>query len=560
MLIKSDYLVIGTGVAGLSFALKAARHGTVSVLCKRQVDDTNTNLAQGGIAAVLGDDDQADFHIQDTLDSGVGLCHPKTVKVVVETGPRMIRELQKMGVPFSASVEHPDRPELGREGGHSRRRVIHAKDMTGQAVQKTLIEKAKADPNIRIYENFQALDILTDEAPNGAMRRRKAIEPELFVREQASAASRLQEGRKTALGAYALNIEKETVETFAAKAVVLATGGSGKVYLYTTNPDGASGDGLAMGFRAGARAANMEFIQFHPTCLYHPEVRNFLISEAVRGEGGQLVDKNGTPFMKNYHALGDLAFRDIVARAIDAEMKQSGDECVFLDITHKAPDFLRDRFPKIYNTCLSLGLDITREPIPVVPAAHYQCGGLMVDIDGRTNIGGLYAIGEVAATGLHGANRLASNSLLEALVMADRAASASRREVDERPDPAVGRLENVPAWPSGRLGHAPREAVVIAHSWDEIRRFMWNYVGIVRSDYRLKMAADRLALVKAEIEDFFKNHEVDADLIEVRNIAQVAEIIIRSARTRHESRGLHYNLDWPDRDDRNFKHDTILSD
>lgn len=532
MLIKSDYLVIGTGVAGLSFALKAARQGRVNILCKREVEDTNTNLAQGGIAAVMGDDDQAELHIQDTLESGVGLCRLETVKVVVESGPDMIRELQQMGVPFTASVEHPDRPELGQEGGHSRRRVIHAKDMTGQAVQKTLIEKAKADPNISIFENFLALDILTSE----------------------------QNGRRSAFGAYVLDIDKETVVTFAAKVLVLATGGSGKVYLYTTNPDGASGDGLAMGFRAGARAANMEFIQFHPTCLYHPVVRNFLISEAVRGEGGRLVDKNGTPFMKNYHALGDLAFRDIVARAIDAEMKKSGDECVFLDITHKDPDFLRDRFPKIYNTCLNLGLDITREPIPVVPAAHYQCGGLLVDIDGRTNIDGLYAIGEVAATGLHGANRLASNSLLEALVMADRAASAAGREAAGKPDPVAESLEQVPAWPSGRLGRTPREAVVIAHSWDEIRRFMWNYVGIVRSDYRLKMAADRLALVKAEIEDFFKNHEVDADLIEVRNIAQVAEIIIRSARTRHESRGLHYNLDWPGRDDKNFKHDTVLSD
>ncbi|MDR1044342.1 MAG: L-aspartate oxidase [Candidatus Adiutrix sp.] len=529
MLIKSDYLVIGTGVAGLSLALKAARWGTVNVICKRLIDDTNTNLAQGGIAAVLGEDDQAEFHIRDTLESGVGLCHPETVKAVVESGPAMVRELVDMGVPFTASVEHPDRPELGREGGHSHRRVIHAKDMTGQALQKTLIEKARAEANIKIYEKFQALDILVGG----------------------------ENGRRTAEGAYVLDIEREKVLTFGAKVLVLATGGSGKVYLYTTNPDGASGDGLAMGFRAGARAANMEFIQFHPTCLFHPEARNFLISEAVRGEGARLVDKSGVPFMKNYHPLGDLAFRDIVARAIDAEMKKSGDECVFLDITHRRPDFIRDRFPNIYRTCLALGIDITQEPIPVVPAAHYQCGGLKVDLDGRTDIGALYAVGEVAATGLHGANRLASNSLLEALVMADRAAAASRELLAARPDPA--RLSAAPAWPSGRLGHAPREAVVIAHSWDEIRRFMWNYVGIVRSDYRLKMAADRLALVKAEIEEFFEKHEVDADLIEVRNIAQVADIIIRSARRRHESRGLNYNLDWPERDDRNFRQDTVLS-
>ncbi len=532
MSIKSDFLVIGTGVAGLSFALKAARHGTVNVVCKRRIDETNTNLAQGGIAAVLGDDDQVEYHIRDTLESGVGLCQLETVKTVVENGPRVVRELVGMGVPFTASVDHPDRPELGQEGGHSRRRVIHAKDMTGQALQRTLIEKAQAEPNIAVYEHFQALDILTDE----------------------------RDGRRTAVGAYVLDIEKDKVETFGAKTVVLATGGSGKVYLYTTNPDGATGDGLAMGFRAGARAANMEFIQFHPTCLYHPAARNFLISEAVRGEGARLVDKSGTPFMKNYHPLGDLAFRDVVARAIDAEMKKSGDECVFLDITHKDPDFIRDRFPKIHSTCLALGIDITREPIPVVPAAHYQCGGLLVDIDGRTDLRGLYAIGEVAATGLHGANRLASNSLLEALVMADRAVAASREDAAARPDPDPGRLESILPWPSGRLGRAPREAVVIAHSWDEIRRFMWNYVGIVRSDHRLKMAADRLNLVKTEIEDFFKNHEVDADLIEVRNIAQVADIIIRSARMRHESRGLHYNLDWPERDDRNFKHDTVLSD
>lgn len=529
MPIKSDYLVIGTGVAGLSFALKASRHGTVNVICKRFIDDTNTNLAQGGIAAVLGEDDEAEYHIRDTLESGVGLCHLDTVQTVVESGPRLIRELVEMGVPFTTCVDDPDRPELGQEGGHSRRRVIHAKDMTGQAVQQTLMEKAKAEPNIVIYEKFQALDIITADI----------------------------NGRLTAVGAYVLNIEKEQVQTFAAKVAVLATGGSGKVYLYTTNPDGASGDGLAMGFRAGARAANMEFVQFHPTCLYHPQTRNFLISEAVRGEGAILIDKDGRPFMKDYHRLADLAFRDIVARAIDAEMKKSGDECVFLDITHKDSAFIQDRFPKIYSTCLNLGIDITREPIPVVPAAHYQCGGLLTDMDGRTDVAGLYAIGEVAATGLHGANRLASNSLLEALVMADRAAVSSSAEV--RSYNGSGALEKASsAWPSGRLGRVVKEAVVIAHSWDEIRRFMWNYVGIVRSDYRLKMAAARLALVKAEIENYFKNNEVDADLIEVRNIAQVADIIIRSAQTRQESRGLHYNLDWPARDDENFGHDTIL--
>ncbi|MGL4209695.1 MAG: L-aspartate oxidase, partial [Candidatus Adiutrix sp.] len=455
------------------------------------------------------------------------------VKIVVESGPAMIGELVEMGVPFTARVDHPDQPELGQEGGHSRRRVIHAKDMTGQAVQKVLIEKTCAQPNITIYENYQALDIITDSTPSG----------------------------KRTLGAYALDIEKEMLVAFGAKVVVLATGGAGKVYLYTTNPDGASGDGLAMGFRAGARAADMEFVQFHPTCLYHPQVRNFLISEAVRGEGGRLVTRHGEAFMKNYHPLGDLAFRDVVARAIDAEMKKSGDECVFLDITHKDKNFIRDRFPKIYNTCQAQGLDITCEPIPVVPAAHYQCGGLLVDLDGRTDIRGLYAIGEVAATGLHGANRLASNSLLEALVMADRAAKAAKIEVAAHLDfeTDLQKLDKILPWPSGRVGHAPREAVVIAHSWDEIRRFMWNYVGIVRSDSRLKMAADRLALVKAEIESFFQNFEVGADLIEVRNIAQVADIIIRCAQMRKESRGLHYNLDWPNKNNQKFGQSTILS-
>ena len=527
----SDFLVIGTGVAGLSYAIKAARYGTVNIISKRNIEDTNTNLAQGGIAAVLGDDDQTEYHIKDTLDSGVGLCTEEIVETVVESGPRMVRELREMGTPFTTCHDDPDRPELGQEGGHSRRRVIHAKDMTGQAVQKTLMDKAIAHKNINIYEHFQALDILTDN----------------------------QDNPRTALGAYVLDVKNNKVITFGATVVVLATGGSGKVYLYTTNPDGASGDGVAMGFRAGARAMDMEFIQFHPTCLYHPKVRSFLISEAVRGEGGRLIDKNGRSFMKDYHKLGDLAFRDIVARAIDAEMKKSGDECVFLDITHKDPTFIMDRFPKIYNTCLSLGIDITKEPIAVVPAAHYQCGGLKVDIDGHTDVRGLYAIGEVAATGLHGANRLASNSLLEALVMADRAVIAGRQDIKSRPTPPLDELKNAPAWTIGRLGKVPQEAVVIAHSWDEIRRFMWNYVGIVRSDYRLKMAADRLSLVKMEIEEFFRNHEVGADLIEVRNIAQVADIIIRCAQVRRESRGLHFNVDWPEINNKQFQCSTILN-
>ncbi|MDR1085285.1 MAG: L-aspartate oxidase [Deltaproteobacteria bacterium] len=528
MIIKFDYLVIGSGIAGLSFALKAAHHGTVGIVAKKGITDTNTNLAQGGIAAVMAPDDLLEYHIKDTLESGGGLSRLETVQAVVEAGPRMIMELKDLGIPFTAQIDHPDRPELGREGGHSHRRIIHAKDMTGQTVQKVLAERALEHPNIQVFDHYLALDLLPEKDLSGQMR---------------------------VTGAWVLDILKGDVAAMTAKVVIMATGGSGKVYLYTTNPDGASGDGLAMGWRAGAEVANLEFVQFHPTCLFHPQLHNFLISEAVRGEGGRLINTEGAPIMKN-HPQGDLACRDVVALAIDSEMKRSGADNVFLDITHRPAEFIKDRFPKIYSTCLSLGLDITRQPIPVVPAAHYQCGGLLVDLDGRTTRPGLYAIGEVAATGLHGANRLASNSLLEALVMADRAFKAAVNEVKTTSHPAL--KEPVNPWPSGKLGHAPAEAVLITQSWDEIRRFMWNYVGIVRSDQRLHMAAKRLALVKSEIDDFFRNFEVDADLVEVRNIAAVADLIIRSATLRRESRGLHFSLSWPEQDDVNFKKDTVL--
>ncbi|MDR0356430.1 MAG: L-aspartate oxidase, partial [Deltaproteobacteria bacterium] len=438
----SDFLVIGTGVAGLSFALKARRSGSVVILAKKATNDTNTNLAQGGIAAVMGEDDLLEYHVEDTLESGCGLSHLETVKTVVEAGPKMIKELLTLGVPFTAQIDHPDLPELGREGGHSRRRIIHAKDMTGQAVQKALSELVSEADGIVLQEGRQALDlILTADA----------------------------DGRLRPVGVWVLDTQTGTIQPYLAKVVVLATGGSGRVYLYTTNPDGATGDGLAIGWRAGARVANLEFVQFHPTCLYHPLMRNFLISEAVRGEGGRLLDQDGRAIMEG-QPLGDLATRDVVALAIDASMKKSGAQNVFLDITHLSADFIIDRFPKIYRTCLSLGLDITKEPIPVVPAAHYQCGGLQVDLDGRTSVPGLYAIGEVAATGLHGANRLASNSLLEALVMADRASKAAAAEIAGRPTPSDA---DVSPWPSFRVGHAPAEAVFITHSWDEIRRFMW---------------------------------------------------------------------------------------
>ncbi|MDR1656741.1 MAG: L-aspartate oxidase [Deltaproteobacteria bacterium] len=524
---SSDYLVIGTGVAGLSFALKAARTGSVNILAKRIASDTNTNLAQGGIAAVLGQDDLLDYHIHDTLESGCGLCRLEAVKTVVESGPKMIAELQELGVPFTSQVDHPDLPELGREGGHSHRRIIHAKDMTGQAVQKVLGEKTLALPNVIVRENHQALDLILENDSQGRLR---------------------------AVGAWVLDSLSGELSAYLAKVVVLATGGSGKAYLYTTNPDGATGDGLAIAWRAGAKVANMEFVQFHPTCLYHHLSRNFLISEAVRGEGGRLIDHQGQSIMEG-HPQGDLACRDVVALAIDARMKKTGADNVFLDITHRPADFIIDRFPKIYNTCLSLGLDITSQPIPVVPAAHYQCGGILVDLNGLTSIDGLYAVGEVACTGLHGANRLASNSLLEALVMADRAAAYSNQEVSALSMPQLS--ERNP-WPNGRLGTAPSEAVLITHSWDEIRRFMWNYVGLVRSDQRLSMALKRLELVKTEIDDFFRNFEVDADLVEVRNIAVVADLIIQCAITRKESRGLHYSLTWPNCDDQRFLHDTII--
>ncbi|MDR2405116.1 MAG: L-aspartate oxidase [Deltaproteobacteria bacterium] len=527
MIIKSDYLVIGSGIAGLSFARKVAPYGTVSIVAKKLACDTNTNLAQGGIAAAMGMDDTLEEHVEDTLASGQGLCHEDAVRIVVDSGPRMIQELLEIGVPFTAQVDHPDMPELGQEGGHSHRRIIHAKDMTGQAVQRVLAERCIENQNIQIYELHLALDLLTSRDPDGELR---------------------------VIGAWVLDREGGEVKAFLAKTVVLATGGSGKVYLYTTNPDGATGDGLAIGWRAGAQAANLEFVQFHPTCLYHTKLKNFLISEAVRGEGGRLINRDGDLIMKD-HPQGDLANRDVVALTIDREMKRTGAPCVFLDITHKDPDFVKERFPKIYDTCLSLGLDITKEPIPVVPAAHYQCGGLLVDTWSRTNLRGLYAIGEVSATGLHGANRLASNSLLEALVMADRGASAAREENSKTKFPDD---REPPQWPTARLGHAPSEAVLIAQSWDEIRRFMWNYVGIVRSDQRLGMASKRLLMVKNEIDDFFRNFEVDYDLVEVRNIAVVADLIIQSATLRKESRGLHHSLTWPDRDDVNFKRDTVL--
>jgi L-aspartate oxidase len=529
----SDFLVIGSGIAGLSFALKASKHGTVNIITKKERSDTNTNLAQGGIASVLGSDDSFELHINDTLESGDGLCREDVVRMIVADGPERIRELLDLGVRFSRERADGDL-QLGREGGHSRRRIVHAEDMTGQAVEKALLFHAENEPNIRMFEDHIAIDLITQY--------------KLFRRGAVTTMS-----SEKCWGAYILDKSGGMVKTFLARVVVLCTGGSGKVYLYTSNPDVATGDGVATAYRAGAVISNMEFVQFHPTCLYHHTVKNFLISEAVRGEGGTLLDARGRAFMADYHELKDLAFRDIVARAIDSEMKKSGDDHVYLDISHRDAEFLRRRFPNIHGTCLGLGIDMTKEPIPVVPAAHYQCGGVLTDMEGRSNIRYLYALGEVACTGLHGANRLASNSLLEALVMADRAVRTSLEDLKSR------RKKNWPQaedWDPGGAEDSD-EAIVVSHNWDEIRRCMWNYVGIVRSGSRLKRARNRLKLIQEEVEEYYWNFIITSDLVELRNICAVAELIIESALARKESRGLHYTLDYPEKNDR-YKRDTVL--
>ena len=535
MALTSDFLVIGSGIAGLSFALRAARFGTVNLVTKKESSDSNTNLAQGGIASVLDPEDSVELHIKDTLASGDGLCRENMVRIIVSEGPDRIRELLDMGVQFTMDEKDPTRLQLGREGGHSKRRIVHAEDMTGRAVEKTLLERAASEENIAIYEDHIAIDLITQYR--------------LFRRGAVTTMS-----KEKCWGAFILDRVENTVKTFLARVVVLCTGGSGKVYLYTSNPDVATGDGVAAGYRAGAVVANMEFVQFHPTCLYHHHVRNFLISEAVRGEGGRLIDSRGRAFMGDYHELKDLAFRDVVARAIDAEMKKSGDDCVFLDITHRDQDFLRSRFPNIYKTCLSLGVDITKDPIPVVPAAHYQCGGLLTDTEARTSIKYMYALGEVASTGLHGANRLASNSLLEALVMARRAAEAAVKDLEHRKNK---HWPDVPDWDPGGAEDS-EEGIVVSHNWDEIRRCMWNYVGIVRSNARLKRARRRLRLINQEVEEYYWNFLITSDLIELRNICTVAELIIESALSRRESRGLHFTIDYPEKDNRRFCRDTIF--
>jgi len=527
MQISSDFLILGSGIAGLSFALKAADHGSVAIVTKREVTESATNYAQGGIASVFSQEDTFDAHVDDTLVAGAGICHEDVVRMVVEEGPQTIKSLIDWGVKFTTSGDSYD---LTREGGHSQRRILHSDDVTGREIERALVAAASSHPNITIYEQHIAIDLITE-----AKITHKRLKP------------------NRCLGAYALSIADEKVRTFTAKITLLATGGAGKVYLYTCNPDVSTGDGVAMAYRAGADIANMEFMQFHPTTLYHPTAKSFLISEAVRGEGAILRRRDGTAFMEKYHHLKDLAPRDIVARAIDNEMKTYGDDCAYLDITHKDPDYVRTRFPNIYQTCLEYGLDMTREPLPVVPAAHYLCGGVAVDSNAETNIKHLYAIGEVAFTGLHGANRLASNSLLEAAVYAGRAYTHAVKELSS----GNFELPCVPEWDSGTATNSD-EMVVVSQNWDEIRRFMWNYVGIVRSTKRLDRALRRIRLIQEEIEDYYWDFNVTSDLVELRNIATVAELIVLCARQRTESRGLHYNIDYPERDDAHWKKDTYV--
>jgi L-aspartate oxidase len=512
-----DFLILGSGIAGLSFALKVAPRGRVAIVTKKDRAESNTNYAQGGIASVTSKEDSFESHVRDTLAAGAGLCKESVVRTIVEEGPARIQELIELGMKFSErdapSEDGGKELDLGREGGHSKRRILHAKDVTGREIERALLNAVSRQPNIEIFENHIAIDLITSRKLG-------------------------HDGENHCLGAYVFDKKENRVWTFTVPVTMLATGGCGKVYLYTTNPDIATGDGVAMAHRAGAEVADMEFVQFHPTCLYHPKAKSFLISEAVRGEGGILKTVEGNEFMDAYHPLKSLAPRDIVARAIDSEMKKSGADCVLLDITHKPAKFIIERFPNIYQTCLRYGIDITKEPIPVVPAAHYQCGGVVTNVDGETGIAGLYAVGEVACTGLHGANRLASNSLLEALVCAHRAAekivSVPPQKIDAK----------IPLWQSGNA-HNPDELVVVSHNWDEIRRLMWDYVGIVRTNKRLARAQKRIANLQEEIHEYYWNFIVTSDLLELRNIATVAELIVHCASMRPESRGLHYNLDYP---------------
>jgi L-aspartate oxidase len=524
----TDILIIGCGAAGLSLALRLAETARVVALAKGPVHEGSTYYAQGGISAVLDVGDSIESHVQDTLIAGAGLCHPDVVRFTVEHGREIIEWLSAQGVPFTREPNAEGNVDyhLHREGGHSHRRIAHAADATGRAIQTTLEERARQHPHITLHDHYSAVDLITSR--------------------------KLGLGDNRCLGAYVLNRETGQVEVIAARFVVLATGGASRVYLYSSNPDGSTGDGIAMAWRAGCRVANMEFMQFHPTCLYHSKAKSFLISEAVRGEGGVLLLPDGSRFMQDFDPRLELAPRDVVARAIDHEMKRLGAECVYLDISHQPADFIRGHFPNIHAKCQEYGFDMTREPLPVVPAAHYTCGGVMTDLAGRTDLEGLYAIGEVAFTGLHGANRMASNSLLECLVFAAAASADLRGRLRQVPEPPP-----LPPWDESRVTDSDEE-VVVTHNWLELRRFMWDYVGIVRTDKRLQRAQHRVDLLLREIAEYYGHFRVSADLIELRNLALVADLIIRSGLERKESRGLHYTLDYPTANESAPPRDTIL--
>ncbi|NOQ81431.1 MAG: L-aspartate oxidase [Methylophaga sp.] len=524
-----DVLIIGSGAAGLTHALHLADHAQVAVLSKGKLEEGASLYAQGGISVVLDQADSLRSHSDDTIRAGAGLCNEEAVRFTVEHARESIEWLIEQGVSFTKDGVTSETYHLTQEGGHSHRRIIHSADATGREVETTLLAKAKAHPNIHLFPHHIGIDLIT---------RRKQFGQE----------------DDQCLGCYVLDIKSDTPQTFTAPITVLATGGAGKVYLYTSNPDVSTGDGVAIGWRAGCRVANMEFVQFHPTCLYHPKAKSFLISEALRGEGAKLLLADGSHFMEQFHAQAELAPRDVVARAIDHEMKRLGDDCVYLDISHQPKAFIEEHFPTIHQRCLSFGIDMTQEPIPVVPAAHYTCGGLITDLHGQTDIKGLYAIGETAHTGLHGANRMASNSLLECLVFAHSAANKIKQQL-----PLLDKTSpTIPAWDASRVKPA-KEAIAISHNWDELRRFMWDYVGIVRSNERLYKAQQRLKLLQQEINDYYSQHRISSDLLELRNLADIADLIITSALQRKESRGLHYTLDYPEPDTSQIAKDTIIS-